>query len=84
MQGINPGQQIEALEDKTNFPIAHRGQLFAAHGTDRLAIEPVIARAGGIQAAHYIHQGRFARAAGADNGHKVVARDGQVDAIERV
>ena len=49
-----------------------------------MAIEPVAAAAGGVEAADDVHQRRFARAGGPHDGHVFVVADLEVNALEGI
>ena len=76
------GQQVERLEDEADFLVADAGQFVVIEFADEMAVEPVIALAGSIEAADEVHQRRFAGAGGSHDGDVLVALDAQVDAAQ--
>ena len=78
------GKQVEGLEDEADFLVADAGQLIVVELADEMAVEPVAAFAGGIEAADEVHEGGFAGAGGAHDGDVFVAADAQGDAVESV
>ena len=80
LQGALPGEQVEALEHKANAVQAHVRKLVVAALGNILALQDVLPRGGAVQAADDIHQGGFAGAGGAHNGHVLpfVHREGDV------
>ena len=84
MQGGGAGQQVEGLEDKADLLVADAGQLIVVQFADQLAVEPVAAFGGRIQAANQIHQRGLAGAGGAHDGDILVLADAQIDAAERL
>src|ERR1043166_8610618 len=59
-QGGCSGEQIETLEDKSNFLISDFGQFVSIQGGDINSIQEITAFGGSIQATNNVHQGRFA------------------------
>ena len=78
------GQQIEGLEDESDFLVADAGQFVVVQFADQLAVQPVVALAGRVEAADQVHQRRFARARRSHDGDVFVALDAHVDAAQRV
>ena len=55
-------QQVEGLEDESNFFVANAGEFVIVEFADLLPIQPVLALRRSIQTADQVHEGRFARA----------------------
>ena len=68
-------QQVEALEDEADDPVAQPGPLLGAELGDLLAVEPVLARGGVVQAAQDVHQRALAGATGAHERHQLAPGD---------
>ena len=64
--GRRSHQQVEALEDEPDLPVADAGPLVAAHRGDLDAVEPVAAAGRPVQAAQGVHQCRLAGPGRAD------------------
>ena len=80
----HPRQEVEALEDETDVPVAERRQLGVVHARHRLVQKPVFARVGSIQAAEYVHQ-RGLSGTGWSHHRDVVADfDFEIDLVQRV
>ena len=62
LQGRQPRQQLEGLEDEADAPVAELRQLVVAEGADVVAREAVVAFRGPVEAAQDVHQRRLARA----------------------
>jgi hypothetical protein len=71
------------LEHKAQVAPPQPCTLVARQCFDVDTLEQVLARGGRIQAAHDVHDGGFARAAGAHNGHELAGGDVEVDVPER-
>jgi hypothetical protein len=84
VQGVSPGQQVEALEHETDLAVADIGQLVVAHPGHVLAVEFVAAVAGRIQAAQQIHQGGFAGTRGSHDGQVFAAFDLHGNSAQRM
>src|SRR6266566_4744274 len=80
----SPGEQIEALKNKTNLLVPNVGQFVAVELGDVGAVEPVATLGGPIQAADDVHQSGFARTAGAHDGDKLAAPHFECYAAHRV
>ena len=78
------GQQVEGLEDEADLAVAHRGQLVVVHLRDHLAAQHVGAPAGGVEAAHDVHEGGLAGAGGAHHRHVLAPIDGEGDPAQGV
>ncbi len=66
-------QQVEGLEDETDFPVADLRQLVVIHLAHVRAVEFIQARSGRVQAAQQIHQGGFAGTGRPHDGHILAA-----------
>ena len=77
-------QQVEALEDKAEPLAADAGELGLRQARDIDAVEQIAAGRWTVEAAEDRHQGRFAGARRAHDGHELAALDGEIDAAERV
>ena len=73
-------QQVEALKHEAKFLVPQLGQLLAVKPGHGDAIEQIVSAGGLVEAAERVHQGGFARAARAHDGHEVAALDVQRDA----
>ena len=82
MQRGGARQQVEGLEDESDFLVADAGELVVVEFADELAVEPVLAFGWGVEAADEIHQRRFAGAGGAHDGDVFVVLDAEVDAAQ--
>jgi len=78
------GEQVEGLEDEADLLVADAGELVIVERGDVVAVEPVAAAGGRVEASDEVHQGGFAGAGGAHDGDVLVVADAQVDAAERV
>ena len=78
------GQQVEGLEDESDFFVADARQFVVVQFADQLAVQPVVALAGRIQAADQVHQRGLAGAGRSHDGDVFVALDAQVDSAQRV
>ena len=76
------GQQIEGLEDEADLLVADARQLVVVQLADQLAVEPVLALGGRIEAADQVHQRGLAGAGGAHDGDVLVVLDAQRDAAQ--
>src|SRR2546427_10703176 len=63
--------------------VADAGQLVVRKVRDLLAVEPVFAGGGRVEAADQVHQGRLPRARRPHDRHELVLADLDVDAAER-
>ncbi len=82
VEGGGAGQKVEGLEDEADFLVADAGELVVVELADQLAVEPVAALGGGIEAADEVHEGGFAGAGGTHDGHVFVMADGHGDAAQ--
>ena len=55
------GQQVESLEDEADFFVADARQFVVVQFADQLAVQPVVALAGRVEAADQVHQRGLAR-----------------------
>ena len=78
------GQQVEGLEDEADLLVADAGQLVVVQLADQLAVEPVFALGGRVQAADQVHQRGLAGAGGAHDGDVLVVLDAHGDAAQRL
>jgi hypothetical protein len=83
MEGRGPRQQIKGLEDESDFLVPHSSQRIVRQPGDLLAVQPVAAARGGVEAPNQVHQGRLAGARWAHDGHVLVAANRQREAPER-
>jgi hypothetical protein len=72
------GQQVEGLEDEADLLVADARQLVVVQFADQLAVEPVAALGGRVEAADQVHQRGLAGAGGAHDGDVLVVLDAQV------
>ena len=77
-------QQVEGLEDEADLLVADARQLVVVQLADQLAVEPVAALGGRVQAADQVHQRGLAGAGRAHDGHVLVVLDAQGDAAQRL
>jgi hypothetical protein len=77
-----PGQQLEALEDEADDPVADRGQLVPGQPGHVPPVEPQRPRGRPVQPAQQPEQGRLARPARPHDGHRVAPLDHQVDPVQ--
>jgi len=57
VEGGCAGEQVEGLEDKSNFFVADASKLVVVEFADQLSIEPILSAAGRVEAADQVHQG---------------------------
>ena len=69
------GQQVEGLENEADFLVADARQLVVAHLADQVAVDVILALAGGVQAADQVHQGRLSRTRRPHDGDVLAALD---------
>src|SRR5690606_31699434 len=67
--------QLEALEHEADLAVARAGPLVVRQVLDVLAVEPVVAAGGRVEAAQDVEQRALARARRADDGRHLAARD---------
>ena len=77
-------QQVESLENKTDFLVANIRQVIAVELGDIGAIEQVYPARRAVQATDDVHQRGFAGAAGAHHGDEFAGLDFQRDPAHRV
>ncbi len=78
------GEEIEGLEDEADLLVANAGELVVVELGDVVAVEPVVALRGRVEAADEVHQRGFAGAGGAHDGDVLVVADAEVDAAQGV
>src|SRR5690606_33559584 len=61
-QSRKPGQQIELLENKTNFPVSYFGQVVIYHFTYLMPVQIIISACRRIKTSQYVHERAFAGA----------------------
>src|SRR3989441_139101 len=76
-------QQVERLEDEPDFLVADARQLVVGEVAHLLAVEPVLARGGSVEAADEVHEGRLPRSRRAHHGHVLVLADLEAHAPQR-
>jgi hypothetical protein len=79
-----PGQQVEALKDKTNLAVAQVGHAILVQPARLDAADAVQAAGRTVEQADHVHERAFARPAGADDGDVLAARNRQRDAVQGV
>ena len=84
VQRVGARQQIERLEDEADLLVAHPRELAVVHRRHELAVQPVLAVVGRIEAADHVHQRRLARARRAHDRDVLAALHGEIDAAQRV
>ena len=77
-------QQVEALEDEADLPVAQVCQAVLAQPAGLGAADAVAAARGAIEQAEHVHQRALARTAGADDGHIFALVNGQRYAAQGV
>ncbi len=82
LDGAGPGQQIETLEDKSQFTVAHQGPLVGGELGDLLSLQPVLAGGWSVQAAQDVHQRGFSGSGRTGESDQLPLPDGQGDAFE--
>src|SRR5882762_10706640 len=75
VESARPRDEVEALEDKTDLPIADLGKPVVIELCDIGAVEQVTPAGRHIEAADDVHQRRLARSAGAHDRHKLALGD---------
>ena len=71
------GNEVEALENKADLPVAYGGKLMVRQGGYIAAFENIGAVGRRVQAAEQVHQGGFSRARLADDSDKFPFVNGQ-------
>ena len=84
LEGGGAREEVEALEYEAEFLVADIGESVAVEFGNIDPVEEVATTRGPIKAAQQIHQRRFARAAGAHQGHKITALDLERNPAHRV
>ena len=80
--GGEAGNQIKALENKTDLFIADIREFIIGHTCHIDAIQIIIPGSGGIQTAQHIHESGLAGAGMSDDCHKFAMVNGDTDAIQ--
>ena len=75
-------EQVEALEDEADLAVANFGQAIIVHLAHVLSVEQIHAAGRHIQRPQDVHQGRFAGAGRAHDGHHLAGVDLQRDAAQ--
>ena len=83
-EGGGAGEEVEALEDESDFLVADVGEFVAVELGDVCAVEEVVAGGGAVEAADHVHEGGFAGAAGAHEGDEFAGLDVECDAADGV
>src|SRR4051794_2587075 len=83
-QSGSAAEEIEALENETEFAVADVGEPIAVEPGNVGAIKQVTTFRWAIEAAEEIHERRFSRAAGAHDGDEFAFCDIQRDAADGV
>ncbi len=82
LQRVEPGQQVEGLEDEADAAVADLGQVPRRHARDVLAGQQVAPPVRAVQAAEDVHQGALARTRGAGDGDHLPFLDGQGNVVQ--
>ena len=64
-------EQIEALKDETDAPVAYIGQFVGRHSADSFAREPILAARRTIQAANEVHERGLTGTGRSHDSHKL-------------
>ena len=75
VQRVRPGEQVERLEDEPDLLVADAGQFIVGQIAHLLAVEPVLAAGGRIEAADEVHERGFPRPGRAHDRHELVLLD---------
>jgi len=84
VERVGPREEIEGLEDESDFAVPNLGELVVDHVRDVFAGKFVAAGRRGIEAAEHVHHGRLAGTRRAHDGKVFVAMNRERDATERV
>ena len=84
VQGGGTRQQVERLEDETDFLVANARQFVVAHVADQVAVDEVLALGGGVQAADEVHQSGLTGAGRPHDGDILAAPDLHIHAGDRM
>jgi hypothetical protein len=84
VQRRGPREQIEGLEHESDLLVADPGQLVVVQLAHPMAVQPVFARRGAVEAADQVHEGGLAGAGRAHDGDEFVLPDHHVDSSEGV
>ena len=82
LQGRGSRQQVEALEDETQFCRPHQGPLVGREAAHLLAVEPELAGTRPVEAAQDVHERGLAGTGGPHQGHHFAAGNGKGNAFE--
>jgi len=82
--GTEIPQQVVALKDEAEVLAAQGRQRIGRQPACLPSSHPIATLARLIEAAQNVEQGRFAGAGGADDGHHLAPRYGQIDALEHL
>jgi hypothetical protein len=82
VEGCGAGQQVEGLEDEANLLVADAGELVVVEFADELAVEPVLAFRGSVEASDEVHESGFPGAGRSHNGDVLVVLDLHGDAAQ--
>ena len=83
-QRVGARQQVECLENKTDFAVADFGELVVVHLAHAVAVQLVFAGGRRVEAADEVHQRGFAGAARPHDGDVIAALDVQRNFAQRV
>ncbi len=78
MQSGRARQKIEGLEDEADFLVANARQFIVVELAHQLAVEPVFALGGRIEAADQVHQRRLSRPRRSHDGHIFAALNAEI------
>ena len=76
------GEQVEGLEDESDLLVADAGEFIVVQFADEVTVQPVVALAGGIEAADEVHQRGFAGTGRSHDGDVFVVLDADGDAAQ--
>ena len=82
--GAEHGQQVEELEDEADAVAAQPRQLGVAHRRDLRAVDLTVPAVGRVEPREQVHERRLARARRAHHRCELPAREGHVDAAQRL
>ena len=77
------GDEVEALEDEADPPVADAGEGGLGDVGDVLPVEEIDPSVGQVEAAEHVHEGRFARPRLPDDRHELPRLDREGNAAER-
>src|SRR5712691_915562 len=84
VEGIQIGDEVEALEDEPDLSVPDAGHLVVAEAAHVLAIEDVGAALEGVEQAGDVEEGGLARAGGAHDGHELARTHAQRELRQRM